>query len=157
MSQTVELYFRKHACVDVLKNKHGLNCIIIIFCTMVGCPHIALTLLMAEFLKSCLWHQSINNTTVLIMYKIASVYMFIIQYEHLLWLATMVKKCNYKPLSRGAILVLSSTQLYAMHIFVYGSTIASPLPDYLRVGFDCAQLAFYVLLPIVGVVPRWWA
>ena len=28
---------------------------------------------------------------------------------------------------------------------MHGSTIAS-LPDYLRVGFDCAQLAFYVLL-----------
>ena len=40
---------------------------------------------------------------------------------------------------------------------MHGSTIAS-LPDYLRVGFDCAQLAFYVLLPsgcgakVVGLV-----
>ena len=56
------------------------------------------------------------------------------------------------------ILVLaSSTLLSTMHIFVHGSTIAS-LPNYLRVGFDCAQLAFDVLLPsgcgakVVGLV-----
>ena len=72
------------------------------------------------------------------------------------WLATMAKNCNYKLLSRGAILVLaSSTLLYAAHEFAYVS-IKLSLPDYLRVGFDCAHYAFYVLLPVTGWVGESW-
>ena len=68
------------------------------------------------------------------------------------WQATMKKNCNYKLLSHGAILVLaSSALLYAVHWFVY-DRIKLSLPDYLRVGFDCAHYAFYVLLPVTGWV-----
>ena len=61
-----------------------------------------------------------------------------------------------RPLSRGAILVLaSSTLLYAVHWFVYDS-IKLTLPDYLRVRFDCAHYALWVLLPVTGWVAESW-
>ena len=35
-------------------------------------------------------------------------------------------------------------------------SIKLSLPDYLRVGFDCAHYAFYVLLPVTGWVGESW-
>ena len=65
------------------------------------------------------------------------------------------KKCH-SWLFRGAILVLaSSTLLQAVHRFVYDS-IKLSLPDYLRVGFDCAHYALWVLLPVTGWVGESW-
>ena len=66
------------------------------------------------------------------------------------------KKCNSWLSSRGAVLVLaSSTLLYAVHEFVYVS-IKLSLPDYLRVGFDCAHYTLWVLLPVTGWVAESW-
>ena len=65
-------------------------------------------------------------------------------------------KCHSWLFSCGAILVLaSSTLLYAVHEFVYDS-IKLSLPDYLRVGFDCAHYALWVLLPVTGWVGESW-
>ena len=64
-------------------------------------------------------------------------------------------KCQL-PFSRGAILVLlSSTLLYTVHWLVYDS-IRLSLPNYLRVGFDCAHYALWVLLPVTGWVAESW-
>ena len=52
-------------------------------------------------------------------------------------------------------MLVSSTLLYAVYEFVYNS-IKLSLPDYLRVGFDCTQLALYVLLPVTGWVGESW-
>ena len=66
------------------------------------------------------------------------------------------QSCSSWVFSRGAILVLaSSTMLYAVHEFVYNS-IRLSLPDYLRVGFDCAHYALWVLLPVTGWVAESW-
>ena len=52
-------------------------------------------------------------------------------------------------------MLAASTLLYAVHDFVYDS-IKLSLPGYLRVGFDCAHNALYVLLPVTGWVGESW-
>ena len=52
-------------------------------------------------------------------------------------------------------MLASSTLMYAVHWFVYNS-IKLSLPDYLRVGFDCAHYALWVLLPVTGWVAESW-
>ena len=47
-------------------------------------------------------------------------------------------------------MLASSTLLYAVHEFVYES-IKLSLPDYLRVGFDCAH---YALCMVVAASDR---
>ena len=66
------------------------------------------------------------------------------------------QNCSSWLFSRGAILVLaSSALLYGVHWFVYFS-IKLSLPEYLRVGFDCAHYALWVLLPVTGWVGESW-
>ena len=52
-------------------------------------------------------------------------------------------------------MLASSTLLYAVHEFMCDS-IKLSLPDYLRVGFDCAHYALWVLLPVTGWVGESW-
>ena len=66
------------------------------------------------------------------------------------------QNCSSWLFSRGAILVLaSSALLYGVHWFVYFS-IKLSLPEYLRVGFDCAHYVLWVLLPVSGWVAESW-